>query len=782
MKITFQTFILALVSLLFLPNFLFGQLYEVPLDEKIQKSSLIIEGKVVESKCYRADDETIYTAHKVKVSTLLKGDYREEYLTITTWGGEMDGELQTWTHLLTLNKDEQGLFFLEPTRVPAIKDTEFPASFDVYSASQGFVQFIQNEAKALIGHEPFHTYTDIPNDLYAYIERQTGQKMTFLGDGGDEKRSGIRYHFTEIGFQGNSVTFNIYVNSLVGNKKLYKSGIQLGYNPAFFGSNIATNGNLLMQDAGISLSSTYDLTQSNVTSSKVKIELVPVGSLGGLTEITTSEQLLAKGTITIQNLLADPGITYDIAEMQAMSKFYEGSLQVVFDTVIVEGDWRPSSEVVTITSVSPLTVAGGIEEVITIKGTGFGTSPDGVLPPATKRVLFTPAPESFPPTYWWTTPIRSNTQYVSWTDTEIKVRVTSTGRDVNNPAYAGGVVNASACSELIGILDLSTFPPTEILSPQPLYVKYSAVNQAYSLSGSEHVAKVKLADRNTVGGYDLYYSPQFATLNSGSGVNAFERALITWRCNTLVNFRIKSFTSTPPANACKIDYGSLPAGVPTATKAVTPLGAIDACGNSVGSNFFYLTKFDMVFSNGATWHSEISQPTLNWTTNFDLETVALHELGHAHLLWHTNNPANIMYGLANQYKRTLTSDDLEGGNYIVTYSTSTAAPPCTTYMHMTAMNLADCSTVGIQEAQHFDDFFSINPNPTMEGFAIQAKANHSGVIVEEVRVYDISGQLIKTIYPDGNNAEVQVRDLSPGAYIVVVINKGKSFAGKLIKY
>lgn len=293
---------------------------------------------------------------------------------------------------------------------------------------------------------------------------------------------------------------------------------------------------------------------------------------------------------------------------------------------------------------------------------------------------------------------------------------------------------------------------------------------------------MKLADRNTVGGYDLYYSPQFATLNSGSGVNAFERALITWRCNTLVNFRIKSFTSTPPANACKIDYGSLPAGVPTATKAVTPLGAIDACGNSVGSNFFYLTKFDMVFSNGATWHSEISQPTLNWTTNFDLETVALHELGHAHLLWHTNNPANVMYGLANQYKRTLTSDDLEGGNYIVTYSTSTAAPPCTTYMHMTAVNLADCSTVGIQEAQHFDDFFSINPNPTMEGFAIQAKANHSGVIVEEVRVYDISGQLIKTIYPDGNNAEVQVRDLSPGAYIVVVINKGKSFAGKLIKY
>lgn len=782
MKNTFQFLTLAILSLIFLPNLLFGQLYEVSLDEKIQKSSLIVEGKVIESKCYRVDDETIYTAHKIKVSALLKGEYLDEYLTITTWGGEIEGELQTWTHLLTLNKGERGIFFLEPTRVPAIKDMDYPESFDVYAASQGFVQFVQNEAKAWVGHEPFHTYSDIPSDLFAYIGRQTGQKMTLFGDGGDEKRSGIRYHFTDIGFQGNTVTFNIYVNSLIGNKKLYKSGIQLGYNPVFFGPNIATSGNLLMQDAGISLSSTYDLTQSNVTSSKVKIELIPVGTLSGLTEITTSEQLLAKGSISIQNLLADPGIIYDIAEMQAMSKFYEGGLQQVFDTVIVEGDWRPSSKAVTITSISPLIVAGGVEDIITIKGSGFGTSPDGVLPPLTKRVLFTPAPEVFPPTYYWSSPIQSLTQYVSWSDTEIKVRVPSTGRDLNNPSYMGGVVNASACSEFIGIFDLSTTPPSIITSPDPIYVKYSAVNQAYSLSGSEHVAKVKLADRNSDGGYYLYYTPQFATLNSGSGVSAFERALITWRCNTLVNFRIKNFTSTPPANACKIDYGPLPPGVPSATKASTPLGAIDICGNSVGSNFFYLTKFDMVFSNDAMWHSEISQPTLNWTTNFDLETVALHELGHAHLLWHTNNPANVMHGLANKYKRTLTADDLEGGNYIVTYSTSITLPPCTTYMHMTAISLSECSTVGIQDVQHFEDFFLINPNPASEGFTIQAQENHIGIVAEEVRIYNVAGQLIKAIYLTDNNVAIQIKDLSSGAYIIVVRSKGKSFAGKLIKH
>ncbi|MDX2280106.1 MAG: hypothetical protein NW218_10985 [Saprospiraceae bacterium] len=96
MNNTFQVLTLAILSLIFLPNLLFGQLYEVSLDEKIQMSSLIVEGKVIESKCYRADDETIYTAHKIKVSALLKGEYLDEYLTVTTWGGEIAGELQTW--------------------------------------------------------------------------------------------------------------------------------------------------------------------------------------------------------------------------------------------------------------------------------------------------------------------------------------------------------------------------------------------------------------------------------------------------------------------------------------------------------------------------------------------------------------------------------------------------------------------------------------------------------------------------------------------------------------
>ena len=94
MKTIIQITALALLSLFF-PNSAFGQLYEVSLDAKIDRSTLIVEGKVIESQCYRADDGNIYTANKVQLVSVLKGDYRENYLTATTWGGEMDGEMQS---------------------------------------------------------------------------------------------------------------------------------------------------------------------------------------------------------------------------------------------------------------------------------------------------------------------------------------------------------------------------------------------------------------------------------------------------------------------------------------------------------------------------------------------------------------------------------------------------------------------------------------------------------------------------------------------------------------
>jgi hypothetical protein len=779
MKNTFQTCMIALLGLFFLPNVSFGQLYEVSFDEKIQKSTLIVEGRVVESRCYRADDETIYTANKIKLTNLLKGDFREEYLTITTWGGELEGELQTWSHLLTLNKGEQGIFFLEPTRVPAIKDADYPASFDVYAASQGFVQFVQNDAKALVGHEPFHIYADIPNDLYGYIEQQTGQKSSPLGDGGDEKRSGIRYHFTDIGFQGNAVTFNIYVNSLEGNKKLYKSGIQLGYNPAFFGSNIATNGNLLLQDAGISQSSTYDLAQSNVTSSKVKIELVPVGNVIGLTEITTTEQLLAKGKITIQNLLADPGITYDIAEMQAMSKFYEGGLQQVFDTVIVDGDWRLFEQFVpSITMFFPDTTIAGINNQLTIIGTGFGNVPSSPLPnPTDRRVLFTRTTQpNSPAGQQWMSPLPAD--YLLWNDSTIIVNVPSVGFSGGNP-----VLDFHAGTGKIGVV---TPLGTDTSFAQKLYVRGTAFNNAApNQFGNTRSVRYKFLNRNSEGGYDLYYSQAFAGLNGGQSISAFERALVTWRCATGINFRITLFDSIPAANqqyACRISLGTMPVGVLSSATAITIDSLPDACAGSNGIiRFLQVRKFNMIFNDLYDWHTAADTPVLDWSNTIDLETTALHEIGHAHELGHSNNSHNVMWYLVNQYRRSLTNDDIKVGQDIVFYSAVDTSFKCSSPM-ASVLGL-DCAALPIDNIDNKTIHVKVFPNPVSEFANI--------VFPEEVvgkkasmKIIDQTGRLIESsdFYISGNFLEIDLSNNTSGIYFLILYIENKNpFVAKILK-
>jgi hypothetical protein len=50
----------------------FAQLYEVPLDQRIDQSEVIVEGEVISSKEFRGSDDNIYTSHRVAVSCIFR--------------------------------------------------------------------------------------------------------------------------------------------------------------------------------------------------------------------------------------------------------------------------------------------------------------------------------------------------------------------------------------------------------------------------------------------------------------------------------------------------------------------------------------------------------------------------------------------------------------------------------------------------------------------------------------------------------------------------------------
>ncbi|WP_167855292.1 matrixin family metalloprotease [Hymenobacter wooponensis] len=124
---------------------------------------LIIEGEVLESRGFRGANGRIFTANRVRVYKLLKGNAAAE-LTLITEGGTVDLDRQELTNTLSVVTGEQGVFFLEPATFPGTA-LAGPA-WAAYGSQQGFVRYDLGGATAA---EPFRTYPALDDELYRQL-------------------------------------------------------------------------------------------------------------------------------------------------------------------------------------------------------------------------------------------------------------------------------------------------------------------------------------------------------------------------------------------------------------------------------------------------------------------------------------------------------------------------------------------------------------------------------------------------------------------------------------
>lgn len=144
MKNFIKSFKLTIAILLLFQIFCHGQYIPISIDQKIENSDHIIEGRVIAQQSYIGSDDEIYTENIIAVTKEFKGTLSESEISIITRGGQM-GEKQThWTHMLSLNINEYGTFFLIRTKLPKRKNSPFLV-FDTYSGSQGFYHYRKNE-------------------------------------------------------------------------------------------------------------------------------------------------------------------------------------------------------------------------------------------------------------------------------------------------------------------------------------------------------------------------------------------------------------------------------------------------------------------------------------------------------------------------------------------------------------------------------------------------------------------------------------------------------------
>jgi hypothetical protein len=307
---------------------------------------------------------------------------------------------------------------------------------------------------------------------------------------------------------------------------------------------------------------------------------------------------------------------------------------VLFLLLLVAG-FSMSSYGQSITNFSPQSISSGTRSSLTITGLGFGTGPAG----AQKYVEFPNADDGG---MSYISPELS--EYVSWSDNQIVVYV---------PSDAG-----------TGPFRVVTDGNT-VTSSTNLTVTFSIINSGVA---KRHVNK------NGSGGYTFQLENAFNALTPAK--NAFVKSLAAWTCQTGINWTIGANTAVDQSgrdgtNVVRFDSGNeLPAGV---------LGVAITYSQSCGNDNWEIVETDLVFDKERNWYYDNAQPG---PSQSDFQSVALHELGHAHNLGHVIDPADMMnFSISGgTTRRVLSASNQNGGAFQVNLSKTSPGGACSSPM------------------------------------------------------------------------------------------------------
>ena len=418
--------------------------------------------------------------------------------------------------------------------------------------------------------------------------------------------------------------------------------------------------------------------------------VTPGGTLGLRREDVSSTLSVQAGQQGLFFLEADPTqpgelrayagpqgfIAYDLADLSASEPFgHYASIEDALYEAVAAGTGAPYREVAantglraatqqrqqraaarelavnapTISDFSPRTVLAGTSTintgsaggVLTIVGTGFGdTQGNGY-------VQFRNADNGGAS---YTKPVA--TDYLSWSDTQIQVRVPSYSQTGN----AAGT----------GLFQVADNNGALATSASPLTVTYALSN--VNSDGLNY--RIRLISPDASGGYTLQYSSSFPA----EARAPFVRALQAWRSQVGVNRTISA--TLAPSDATQLDDVNVlrfDPTLPTGVLGVT-YSYYSGCAVNSGPLNWQAVETDYAYapvpSPTTTWNFSTAAPA---SRQYDFESVALHEQGHGAQLTHIISSTGVMnYALSNgTTRRTLDADtDLAAARNVVTYSTS----------------------------------------------------------------------------------------------------------------
>lgn len=344
-----------------------------------------------------------------------------------------------------------------------------------------------------------------------------------------------------------------------------------------------------------------------------------------------------------------------------------------------------------ISSFSPTSVSAGTGTVLTINGSNFGATQ------GSGRVQFANANSAsghFD---------ADASDVVSWSDTEITIKVPSTASNF-------GTAGTGTIKVRDGMGQTGTSAGT-------LTVDYAYTN--IISSGVKYGGK--LVEKNGDGG--LTYTLSTSLCNSGDqdAINAVGRALRAWRCATGVNWELSTSTTSSTAIAGdEINMITWDVSDPLVGALGRATSRFWGC-PSGGDFYWYVDEVDLNLDEATTWYYCDNPATIPFSS-YDFQSVVFHEFGHGHQLSHLINTSAVMHrSITNgQIKRTLAAGEAAGADFIINQAANPCGPGA-----MTLLGSPACLSMTAPAA--CDDPGSCTASLPVELLAFRGAATESGI-------------------------------------------------------
>lgn len=603
------------------------------------------------------------------------------------------------------------------------------------------------------------------------------------GGGGPE----VSYEMTNMAITGTEpryLEFDINIHDDQGSKYLYYGGVHIVYDPLVFGTQIGqtvncevTNGTLIADGNCYGLSYPSDLNANSFyafaypafqSNCKALVPTTPVQLFH------VKMRILDCVSSTIS--LADTAYFDFGPSVVLYYSTYSGSPDDPEFTEYASAQ-HEQTEVVeecgpAITSFSPTTVAGGIQQILEIHGRGFGEVR------GTGSVFFKNANDGGATEVYCDA---SDFTVDGWSDDLIRLFVPS-----SDTAIVGdSLIPRSPAGS--GIFRVVTNEGLSLESPTELSIRYSV--------SSDHLTypktPVRLATRSVFDGqFKFHVDSSVAAYDDGAFLPVIKKALREWTCLTGIGWELVEdsvYQVLPNAEAdslCVIRFGDLgDIDLPFAKIAETSRYAFPC------SDRLYTAETDLVVNDDPDilWFIDTIPENPIPEGAVDLFHILLHELGHAHNLKHVNAPEQIMWFADNTFegfrKIQLYADPsaYEGGNWVIDAS-FTLPPDIDSCDYLSTIPLSTspiCSGFyGIDERASAT-LVQVQPNPFLRTIQLTALDRK----ICRIEIFSSVGSLLlqQTIQPT-LVTELDLSDLMDGLLLLMIgFEDHSSLTVKVIK-